>query len=130
MSESSRLDARYGRRPANPCRTRILVAAGLAVLLALATVLYLWSRSGSGLVVTPTGYHFDSNTRAFMSFSLEKGADQRVSCRVVAKDRYSDVIGSLDVTLAEKHTHVARTVSFPIRGVGILVTVDSCRVLG
>jgi hypothetical protein len=130
VSESSRLDARYGRRPPNPRRVRLLVAAGLAVLLALAIVLYAWSRSGSGLVWTVTGYHADSSTQTTVSFSVSKGADQRISCRIIAKDRYTDVVGSIDVTLAEKGTRVARTVHLPTRGLAVIGTVDSCRVVG
>ena len=130
MSESSRLDARYGRRPPNPRRRRLLVALGLAMLVGVAAVLYGWSRSGSGLSWTVSGYHVDSPTQMRVSFSVDKGSDQRVSCRIVAKDRYTDVVGSVDVTLAEKGTRVGRTVTFPTRGKAVIGTVDTCRVVG
>jgi hypothetical protein len=130
VTESSRLDARYGRRPSNPRRVRLLAALGVGVLVALVAVLYFWSQSGRGLQYTVSGYHADSNAQITVTFSVSKGAGQRVSCRIVAQDRYTDVVGSLDVDLPEGGTEVARTVTLPTRALAVVGLIDSCRVLG
>ncbi|HEY5033413.1 MAG TPA: DUF4307 domain-containing protein [Actinomycetes bacterium] len=128
MSESSRLDARYGRRASNPRRTRLLVVLGLALLVALAAVLYLWSRSGPPVAVV-TAYHAE-NAQLTVSLSITKGSGQHVSCRVQGEDRFGDVVGSVDVDFTGAATQVGRTVTFPTRTRAVTGVVDSCRVLG
>jgi hypothetical protein len=130
MSDASRLDARYGRRASDPRRTRVLVALGLALLLGLTGVLYAWSQADGSLTYVTSGYHADSATQMTVSFSVTKGASQRVSCRVVAKDRYTDVVGSVDVDFSDPGSQVGRTVSFPTRSLAVVGEVDSCRVVG
>jgi hypothetical protein len=129
VTESSRLDARYGRRPGNPTRRRLLTALGLAVLVGLAVLLYAW-RSGNGLQYAVSGYHAVSDAEFTVTFSVEKAAGQRVSCRIVAKNQYTDVVGSVDVDLPAAGAQLGRTVVFKTRELGIVGVIDSCRVLG
>jgi hypothetical protein len=128
VSESSRLDERYGRRASDPRRKRLLVALGLVLLVGLATVLYAWSRSGAPVAVV-TGYRADP-TQLSVSLSMTKGSGQHVSCRVQGEDRFGDVVGSVDVDFTGPATQVGRTVTFPTRTKAVTGVVDSCRVLG
>ena len=129
VTEPSALDARYGRRPTSPRRVRLLAALGVAVLVALVAVLYVWSQAGRGLQVTVSGYTVVSDAETTVSISVIKGEGQRVSCRVVAENRYTDVVGSLDVELPAEGTQVSRTVTLPTRERAVVGAIDSCRVL-
>ena len=129
MSDSAYLDARYGRRARHPARIAVLVCLGVTALLALVVTLFVWSQVGGRPSYTVSGYQVLSDARTKVSFTVDKAEGQRVSCRVVAQDRYTDVVGTLDVTLPTAGTHASLTVTVPTRGLAVVALVDSCRVL-
>ena len=130
MTDSAYLDARYGRRAGRPGRVGVLATVGVAVLVASVSAVFVWSRSGSTVSATVSSYQVLSDARTNVSFTVDKGDGQRVSCRVVAQDRYTDVVGTVDVTVPAAGAHVALTVVVPTRGLAVVALVDSCRVLG
>lgn len=130
MTESAYLDDRYGRSGGRPARTRLLAVAGLLVLVGLVTGVFVWSQAGSGLSATVTSYAALTGSATRVSFTVSKQAGQRVSCRVLAQDQYTDVVGSVDVTVPAPGSLVSLTVTVPTRGRAVSYVVDSCRVLG
>jgi len=130
VSDSAYLDARYGRRAGRAGRVRVLAAVGVLAAVAAVTVVFVWSRSGSTVSASVTSYQVLSDTRTSVSFTVDKADGQQVSCRVVAQDRYTDVVGSVDVTVPAAHAQVSLTVTVPTRGLAVVAVVDSCRVLG
>jgi Domain of unknown function (DUF4307) len=130
VTDSAYLDARYGRRARHPGRARVLAVVGVTVLVALVAGLFLWSRAGGGVSATVSSYHVLSDARTSVSFTVDKADGQRVSCRVVAQDRYTDVVGSADVTLPAAKRQVSVWVTVPTRGRAVVALVESCRVLG
>ena len=129
MTDSAYLDARYGRRAGRPGRARVLALVGVAVLVALVVALFAWSRGGSSVRATVGSYQVLSDARTSISFVVDKADGQRVSCRVIAQDRYTDEVGSVDVTLPAAGSHLPVTVTVPTRGRAVVALVDSCRVL-
>jgi len=106
-----------------------MVAAGLLVLVGLVTAVFLWSHAGRGLSATVTSYKALPGSAGLVGFTVYKQDGQRVSCRVVAQDQYTDVVGSVDVTVPAAGSQVSLTVTVPTRGHAVNFVVDSCRVL-
>lgn|GEM_PF-2095941 len=130
MSDSAYLDARYGRLAARPGRVRLLVAGAVVLLLGLVVTLFLWSQAAGSLAYTVSGYAVLSDTQMTVSFSVDKPDGQLVGCRVVAQDRYTDVVGSVDVRLPRAGSHQAMTVTVPTRGLAVVGLVQSCKAVG
>jgi Domain of unknown function (DUF4307) len=131
VTDSGYLDARYGRTQRRSSRVRLVAAAvGVAVLVGLVAAVYAWSDSGHVPKPTVSGYRVVSDALTTVDFTVSKQAGQRVSCRVVAQDRYTDVVGSVDVDLAAGPSRVAVHVNVPTRDRAVIGLVDSCRVLG
>jgi hypothetical protein len=130
VTESAYLDDRYGRSARRPRRARVLAVVGILILVGLVTAVFIWSKAGRGLSATVTSTQPISDSATTVSFTVDKSAGQRVSCRVVAQDQYTDVVGSLDVTVPAPGTQVLVTVTVPTRGRADIGLVDSCRVLG
>jgi hypothetical protein len=130
VTESAYLDDRYGRSGGRPGRSRLLAVAGLLVLVGLVTAVFVWSQAGRGLSAAVTNYAALTGSATRVSFTVYKQAGQRVSCRVVAQDQYTDVVGSVDVTVPAPSSQVSLTVTVPTRGRAVSYVVDSCRVLG
>jgi len=130
VTESAYLDDRYGRPRGRPGRTRLLAATGLLVLVAVVAAVFVWSQGGRGLSATVTNYAPLPGSATLVSFTVYKQDGQRVSCRVVAQDQYTDVVGSVDVTVPAPGTEASLTVTVPTRGRAVSYVVDSCRVLG
>ena len=129
-ASSEYLDARYGRRGGSPARARLLAGTGVAVLVGLVVLLFVWSSGGNVPQATVSGYHVDSPTQTTVDFTVDKAAGARVSCRVEAQDQYTDIVGSVDVTLPAGQAHVASHAVVPTRQLAVIGLVDSCRVLG
>jgi hypothetical protein len=131
VTDSGYLDARYGRTQRRSGRVRLVAAAaGVAVLVGLVAAVYAWSESGSVPKPTVSGYVVVSDALTTVDFTVSKQAGQRVSCRIVAQDQYTDVVGSVDVELAAEPARVAAHVRVPTRDRAVIGVVDSCRVLG
>jgi len=130
VTESTYLDDRYGRSSARPGRTRVLAVAGLLVLVAVVTAVFVWSHAGRGLSATVTNYKPLPGSASQVDVNVYKKDGQRVSCRVVAQDQYTDVVGSVDVSVPAAGSQVSLTVTVPTRGHAVTFVVDSCRVLG
>jgi len=130
MTESAYLDDRYGRATRPPGRLRLLAVVGMLILVAAVTAVFIWSKAGRTLSATVTSYQTLSDSATTVSFVVDKSAGQRVSCRVVAQDRYTDVVGTVDVTVPAPKAQVSVTVIVPTRGRAVIGLVDSCRVLG
>jgi Domain of unknown function (DUF4307) len=129
VTDAAYLDARYGRRSGSPGRRRLAAGAGLAVGVALVFVIFVWSRSSHVPSATVTGFHADSPTQTTVHFTVTKEDGQRVSCRVEAQDQYTDVVGSVDVTLPAAGDQVSMRVVIPTRQKAVIGQVDSCRAL-
>jgi hypothetical protein len=118
---------RYGRRPPmSPRRRTLLALLGVAVLVAVVVVMFVWTKAGSRIQWSVIGYDVRSDVQVVVDFSVAKPAGQAVTCRVVAKDRSTAVVGSVDVPLPAAGGDVRRSVLVPTRSRAVLGTVDSC----
>ena len=118
---------RYGRRPPLPARRRVLLGLlGVAVLVGLVAVMFVWTKAGSRLQWSVIGYDVRSDSQVAVDFSVAKPDGLAVTCRVVAQDRTTAVVGSVDVPLPAAGRDVRRSVLVPTRSRAVLGTVDSC----
>jgi Domain of unknown function (DUF4307) len=96
MAGVTDLDARYGRRPPrSPARrtTLALVGVGLAVLGVVA--FFAWSRaSADDFSAVVQSYSVDSDTQVSAAVEVTNHSDLPVRCEIVAKDRYTQVVGT------------------------------------
>ncbi len=130
-STDDSLAARYGRRQTRPGRRGIVVLVAVAV--ATAVVLgWWWYSEGSQptLEYAPAAYVVISDTSVRVTFSVTKDKDATVTCRIIAQDEASDVIGTQDVTIGAGTSTSQHTVTLVTRGRAVLGTVDSCAVTG
>jgi uncharacterized protein DUF4307 len=118
---------RYGRRAPMSARRRTLLGLlGVAVLVGLVVAMYVWTKAGSRIQWSVIGYDVRSDTQVAVDFTVAKPAGQPVTCRVVAKDLATVVVGSVDVPVPAAGGDVRRSVLVPTRSRAVLGTVDSC----
>lgn len=129
MSDPQLLAQRYGRRGRLSRGARVaLVLAGLALLVAGVTVVFSWTRAAQpGVTATLLSYRVVSAEQVDVRFTVAKDAAAAAVCRVVAKNRYADVVGSLDVTIPAGRSQTATSVSLVTTERAIVGLVDSCR---
>jgi hypothetical protein len=128
VTDPSALDARYGRRaPASRARTIALAVAGVGLLVAATTAVYVWKGGARPLIVyTVSGYQVSGAASTRVDFTVDKPAGLAVTCRVEAQDAAGDVVGSQDVPLPAAGKEIATSVTLLTRGLAVLGTVVSC----
>jgi uncharacterized protein (DUF58 family) len=129
VSDPQLLAQRYGRRAGLPRGARVtLVLAGLALLVAGVAVVFSWTQAAQpGVTATVTAYQVVSAERVDVRFTVSKDAAAAAVCRVVAKNRYTDVVGSLDVTIPAGRSQTDTSVSVVTTQRAVVGLVDSCR---
>jgi Domain of unknown function (DUF4307) len=93
------LDARYGRRPPNPARRRLLLAA-LAVFVVAAGAWIVWAAiriSQVSLSWADAGADASDPAAVRVSFVVSLAPGARAVCAVQATDSSGDIVGWLDV---------------------------------
>jgi Domain of unknown function (DUF4307) len=129
VTEPDLLDERYGRRRRAPRRARVLAVLGVLVLVLLTVAAFVWSRWGrTDVTWTVIGYSVESDSLTWVDFQVDKPDGTAVSCRVIAEDRFFDVVGSSDVPVPAAGAHVRQTVTLRTLGRAVTGTVKSCTV--
>ena len=129
MSDPQLLAQRYGRRAGLSRGARVaLVLTGLALLVAGVAVVFSWTQAAQpGASATLLSYRVVSAEQVDVRFTVAKDAAATAVCRVVAKNRYTDVVGSLDVTIPAGRAQTDTSVSVVTTERAIVGLVDSCR---
>jgi hypothetical protein len=130
VGDQAPLDARYGRRPADPARTRRRALLGVAAFVLVVAGFAWWVQATRvRLDYVVSGYEVTDDRSVDVSFSLTKDAGASAVCRVVAQNRYQEVVGTIDVTVAAGpgSERSQRTVRVPTRERAIVGSVLSCR---
>lgn len=129
MSDPDLLAQRYGRRAGLSRGARAaLVLAGLGLLVAGVAVVFSWTQAAQpGVSATVLSYRVVSAEQVDVRFTVAKDAAATAVCRVVAKNRYTDVVGSLDVTIPAGRAQTDTSVSVVTTERAIVGLVDSCR---
>jgi len=116
--ETSDLDARYGRRTSriwdSAGRRNLLAAAGVLLLIAIVAAVFAWNQSAkSDVSGRMLSYDVVADDTVKVQLEMRKPSDQVGICTVQAKNKYAEVVGSLDVTAPSGRS--ARTVAATVR---------------
>jgi hypothetical protein len=128
VTDAQLLAQRYGRRRRLSRGGRVaLVVAGLALLVAGVAVVFSWVQAAQpGVTATVTAYQVVSAEQVDVRFHVTKDAGTTAVCRVVAKNRYTDIVGSRDVTVPAGRADTDLSVSLVTTERAIVGLVDSC----
>ncbi len=128
VTDAQLLAQRYGRRRRLSRGGRVaLVVAGLALLVAGVAVVFSWVQAAQpGVTATVTAYQVVSAGQVDVRFHVTKDAGAAAVCRVVAKNRYTDIVGSRDVTVPAGQADTDLSVSVVTTERAIVGLVDSC----
>jgi hypothetical protein len=125
------LRLRYGRRrPLPRAAVAGLVLAGVLVLVGGTVVVWGWWRAATPVTATVLGYQVVSDSRVDVRFHVLKDTGAQAVCRVVAKDRFANVVGSLDVPIPPGRAQTETDVQVVTTGRAVVGEVDSCQVVG
>jgi hypothetical protein len=126
------LQARYGRRTSRTWdsagRKKLLAVAGVLLLIAIVAAMFAWQQSvQSDVTGRLLSYDVVADDSVTVQVEVRKPADQLGICTVQAKNKYAEVVGSLDVTTpsGKPATTVAATVRTRERAV--VAQVLACR---
>ncbi len=120
---------RYGR--ATTRRTRLLVAAAVAVLVLVAVGWFAWAayESRSSATGTDVGYHVVDDASVQVTFDVTKPQHASATCVVQALDSGFAVVGSVRVTVGPSpHDVVRRTATVRTTNRATTGQVTSCSV--
>ncbi len=130
MGDQAPRDARYGRRPADPQQTRRRALAGVAGFVVVVAGYAWWVQATKvQLDYVVSSYTVTDDRSVDVVFSLTKDPAAIAVCRVVAQNRYQEVVGTIDVTVpagpgSGNAQHTARV---PTRERAIVGTIQSCQ---
>ena len=133
MSDQAPLDERYGRHPSDPAQTRRRAFVGVAVFVVVVAGFAWWVQTTRAQVdFVVSSYRVTDDHSTEVDFSLTKDPAATAVCRVVAQNRYQEVVGTLDVTVASgpQTGRSQQTARVPTRERAVVGTVLSCRLQG
>jgi hypothetical protein len=122
------LDARYGRRPARSAgRRRTLALLGIGVAFLAVAGFFAWSRaSADDFSAFVQSYSVESDTLVNAAVEVTNQGDLPVRCEVVAKDRYTTVVGTSVVQAPAGAALTVQTSAITTTGRAVVAVVRTC----
>ena len=122
------LDARYGRRPPRSAAQRTVLAVvgvGVAVLAVVAFYLW-WASDQDSFGARVQSYVVTSDTSVATDIEVTNHASTDVRCEIVAKDRYTQVVGTSVIRAAPAKGVTVVPTTVTTTGRAVVVIVRAC----
>jgi Domain of unknown function (DUF4307) len=128
MAGMTDLDARYGRRPArSSARRTTLALIGVALAVLGVVAFFAWSRASSDdFSAVVQSYSVDSDTLVNAAVEVTNHADLPVRCEIVAKDRYTQVVGTAVVEGPATEGRTVVSTEITTTGRAVVAVVRDC----
>ena len=128
MTGVTDLDARYGRRPPrSPGRRTALAALGVGLAVLGVVAFFAWSRaSGDDFSAVVQSYAVESDTLVKAAVEVTNHGDVPVRCEIVAKDRYTQVVGTSVVSAPAGEGRLVVSTAITTTGRAVVAVVRDC----
>ena len=122
------LDARYGRRPPRSAaqRTALTVVGISAAVLAVVAFYLWWASEQDDYGARVQSFAVTSDTSVSTDIEVTNHASTDVRCEIVAKDRYTQVVGTSVVQAAPADGVTVVPTTVTTTGRAVVVVVRAC----